>query len=99
MKGSLHPSDAVAAPPGPPSRTRLPVPPRGTRFGRWTVCGRPWLDQRNRTMLPCRCDCGSRASVRADKLRAGRSTPCRACASVGGQERVQRLRAREIRAL
>lgn len=94
MKGSLHPS-AIDAP-GLPARGRLPIPRRGTPFDHWTVCGKPWTDQRWRTMIPCKCTCGTRASVRLDKLVAGRSTQCRACAHARWHNPLPRLDRRDL---
>lgn len=57
--------------------TEIPV---GTRFGRFTTIGEPYLEVRGNgrrwTAVECRCDCGTERVVAAANLRNGNSTSC-----------------------
>lgn len=49
----------------------------GQRFGRWTVIAEhPKRSRNGQKYYLCRCDCGTEKPVRADGLRAGKSTSC-----------------------
>lgn len=68
-------------------------PPRGTKFGLWTVVGvaapavygptptRPRGRTSPRTMV--QCECGRRRVVLTSELHGGRSRGCRSCRAVG----------------
>ncbi len=66
-------------------RKQIPV---GTVFGKWTVLG---LGQSGGTYgtfkWPCRCECGTLASVLGSMLRGGYSTRCRRCAAAMRRQR------------
>lgn len=47
----------------------------GRVFGRLTVLSDPGVGNSTR-MLPCRCSCGKKVSVRAKNLAAGHSRSC-----------------------
>ncbi len=47
----------------------------GGRRGRWTVIGAP-VRKGGRTLVPCRCDCGTERHVRQDLLISGGSGSC-----------------------
>lgn len=47
----------------------------GVKFGKWTVLNGAEIVKRH-TYYLCSCDCGTVKSVRADGLKAGKSTSC-----------------------
>lgn len=54
----------------------MPVIEPGMRFGRLTVTGKSPRSRPRRAWWDCVCDCGNRASPRADGLRNGTSQSC-----------------------
>lgn len=58
----------------------------GEIFGHWTVLRRAATLSHYNARWLCRCECGSEKSVRADKLKAGRTKSC-GCTKGGGRNR------------
>lgn len=52
----------------------------GDRYGEWRIAEIP-SDFRAKSSITCVCSCGTQHFVRADHLKSGRSTQCKACAS------------------
>lgn len=50
--------------------------PSGKVFGAWVVQDAPPQRLRTRLQWLCRCECGTERYVRADRLRAGKSSSC-----------------------
>jgi len=48
----------------------------GQGFGKWIVLGRSHRNERGEVFWLCRCECGTKRTVRAGYLRSGRSTSC-----------------------
>lgn len=60
----------------------------GTKFGKWGVIG---IAERGRHMYClCECDCGTVKPVRADGLKAGKSTSC-------GCDRGEKIKGNQVR--
>jgi len=59
---------------------RTPAPSVGERFGRWTVVGAPHKNASKRTVVACRCECGTEREVMVQSLRRrDRSNPSCGC--------------------
>lgn len=53
----------------------------GARFGKWTALGsvRAQWGGRERNLISCKCDCGTKKAIPLNDLRVGNTTQCRNC--------------------
>lgn len=52
------------------------ITPVGEVFGRWTVTGETFWDDRGRAHAPCTCSCGTAGTPRVSQLKKGTSSSC-----------------------
>lgn len=56
--------------------------PIGSVFGKWTVVG-PTVSVDGKSVVACRCDCGTERQVRSDRLSRGETKSCGKCGVIG----------------